>query len=449
VTRPFDGMHALVIGFGVSGRAAAEALLEGGASVRVSEERERDRIDVPFPGELDVVEILAGGHREEHLDGIDVVVVSPGVPEGAPVLRWGVDRGVPIWSELELGARLCTVPLIAVTGTNGKTTTAELLASMLRASGVRTTACGNVGFPFTTAARGDFDALVVEASSFQLRFHTSLHPKVSVLVNLAPDHLDWHASFAAYAEAKARIYVNQRESDVHVGNADDPAAATVSRRAPCPVAWFGRGGEGPLDARLVARTVTATLSETTVDFALPPDTTEGFAEDAAAAVLAALRFGVGPEAVAEGLRTPPRLEHRGCVVAEFDGVVFVDDSKATNPHAALAALAGRRDVVLIAGGLAKGVDLSPLGAASPALRAVVAIGEAAPDLLRIFSGRVPAEDAGSMEEAVALAFDAAVPGGTVLLAPACASQDMFRDYRERGERFAAAASALAQRARRG
>lgn len=443
----FHGMRALVVGFGVSGRAAAEALMDEGASVRVSESRERGQLDIEAGGTLEGLEIRGGGHRQEDLDGIDVVVLSPGVPEGAPVVRWALDRGTAVWSELELGARLCVVPLVAVTGTNGKTTTVELLSSMLRASGRRAAACGNVGFPFSAAARGPFDALVVEASSFQLRFHRSLHPTISVLLNLAPDHLDWHGSFEAYAEAKARIFLGQEGEDVHVGNADDPEAAAVSRRARCRLAWFGTRGGPAVDGTVSGRTITASREDGPVSFELPPKATAAFALDATAAAVAALRFGVLPEAIAEGLRRPPPLAHRGSVVAEVDGVAFVDDSKATNPHAALASLAGRSDVVLIAGGLAKGIDLSVLAAATRELRAVVAIGESAPDIQRIFSGRVPVQRAASIEEAVRVAFEAARPDGTVLLAPACASQDMFRDYRERGERFAAAALALEDGAR--
>src|SRR5439155_15929224 len=240
-TRRYDvratlrGLRVLVVGLGTSGRAAAEALLDEGAAVRASEARGVEAIAGESGGGralLDRIEFSGGGHRPEHLEGMNLVVVSPGVPERAPILRWAAERDVPVWSELELGARLCTVPVIAVTGTNGKTTTVEAIAAMLRAGGLRARACGNVGFPFSMAVRQPFDALAVEASSFQLRFLHTFHPGVSVLLNLAPDHLDWHGSFDAYAEAKARAFENQRGDDVHVGNADDENAARVSRTAP-------------------------------------------------------------------------------------------------------------------------------------------------------------------------------------------------------------------------
>ena len=441
MTGAFAGERALVVGFGQSGRAAARILIEEGASVRVSEERPPGEVGPTVPG----TELLAGGHRREHLNGMTVVVVSPGVPEHAPIIRWAMDRGLPVWSELELGARLCRSPIVAVTGTNGKTTTVELVASMMRAAGLDSTACGNVGFPFSLAARKPFDALAVEASSFQLRFHQTFHPRVSVLLNLAPDHLDWHGSFRAYAEAKARIYSRQRPGDVHLGSRDDPESARVSRAAPCPVSWYGWGSgdqiaAGVVDGRVVIRTAEGAV-------AVGPALTgqrRSFLLDAAAAAGAATAFGIPVDAVAQALASFRPLPHRGSVVAEIGSVKFLDDSKATNPHAALAALDGLSGVVLIAGGLSKGVDLSPLSAATPSLTAVVAIGEAAPDVAAAFRGLVPVHMARSMEEAVEVAFGEAAPGGMVLLAPACASQDMFSDYRERGDRFAAAARALAK-----
>jgi UDP-N-acetylmuramoylalanine--D-glutamate ligase len=435
----FAGQLVAVVGYGASGRAAAEALVAEGARVRVTEASDRaDTTSLP-PG----IEVLTGGHREEHLDDASLVVTSPGVPPDAPVLRWAAARGLPVWSELELGARLCTVPYLAVTGTNGKTTTVELLAAMLSASGLKARACGNVGHPFSLAAREPWDVLAVEASSFQLFHVERFHPKVSVLLNLAPDHLDWHGSMEAYGAAKARIFERQRRADVHVGNAGDEAAAAVSRTATCQLRWFRSGPPGPGETGVDAGDVIVRDEDGAGRRTFPvPSDAPGFAEDAAAAVTAALSFGVDADAVRDGLSSFPALEHRGEVVAETGMVRFLDDSKATNPHAALAALRGRTGVVLIAGGRAKGVDLSPLREAAPALTAVVAIGEATEQLDAVFAGVTPVRRATTIEEAVALAFVEAAGRGDVLLAPACASQDMFRDYRERGERFAGAARAL-------
>jgi UDP-N-acetylmuramoylalanine--D-glutamate ligase len=318
----------------------------------------------------------------------------------------------------------------------------------MRAAGLSAAACGNVGYPFSTAAREPFDALAVEASSFQLRFTESLHPRVSVLLNLAPDHLDWHGDVASYSEAKARIYARQGAADVHVGNLDDHDAAVVSRQAPCPVLWFRQGAPSTGEVGVVDGNVVAPSRED-LFLGRPRRSSPGLLADAAAAAAAALSFGIEPATIAAAVSSFEPLPHRGEVVATVETVRFIDDSKATNPHAALMALEGIDGAVLIAGGLAKGVDLSPLAEAAPRLSGVVAIGEAAPLIASVFDGLVPVRTASTIEDAVRAAFDLALPGRTVVLAPACASQDMFRDYRDRGERFAAAARSLAGRAGRG
>lgn len=444
--KAFDGKRFVVVGLGVAGRAAARVLVEEGASVRVTEERAD--VDGADAFRALGVEVLAGGHEQWHLDGAAVVVTSPGVPEHASVLTWAAERGVEIWSELDVGARLCEVPYVAVTGTNGKSTTTELVAGMMRAAGLDAVACGNIGHPFSQAAREGHEALVVEASSFQLRFHHWFHPRVSLLLNVAPDHLDWHASIESYAGSKARIFELQTADEWHVGNADDPVAAEVSRGAPCRLAWFRRGRPGDCEVGFEDGEVVARM-DGEERLGRPPFDSAGFRTDAAAAAAAALAFGLEPTAVAEGMRGMRLLPHRGQEVARVGGVAFLDDSKATNVHAALHALEGRTNVVLIAGGRSKGVDLTPLVAATQSLAGVVAIGEAASEIVAIFDGRVPVRTAGSIEEAVRSAYELASPGSTVLLAPACASWDMFCDYRERGERFAAAASELATEGDRG
>jgi UDP-N-acetylmuramoylalanine--D-glutamate ligase len=439
----FARERAVVVGLGASGAAAAEVLAAEGAQVRVTEARPASELDVP-PALVDMgVEILAGGHDPAHLDDATVVVTSPGVPQDAPVLAWAAARGLPIWGELELGARVCEVPTIAVTGTNGKTTTVELVAACLRAGGMDAVACGNVGHPFPLAAREGHAALVVEASSFQLRFHETFHPRVSVLLNLAPDHLDWHGSFDAYVAAKSRVYVNQGEGDTHIGNGDDAAAAAVSWAAPCSVRWF-RTGRKPLDGGIGYEADGELISRVGHGSRLGwiDGDRAGYRADAAAAAAAAIAFGVAPESVAAGIAGFEPLPHRGETVAVLDGIRFIDNSKATNVHAALAAIETVRGAVLIAGGVAKGVDLTPLLAARDRLAGVVAIGEAAPDLIALFDGVVPTARAGSIEEAVSAALGLVHAGGVVLLAPACASWDMFRDYGERGDRFATAARAL-------
>ncbi len=435
----FAGERVVVIGLGIAGAAAARVASEEGASVLVSETRS----GVALPAELagSGVELRVGGHEPDHLEGATVVVASPGVTPTAPVLRWATDRGIPIWGELELGARLCDAPYLAVTGTNGKTTTTAMLAACLRESGRDAVACGNIGHPFPVAAREGHEVLVVEASSFQLTFQRSFHPRVSVLLNLAPDHLDWHGSFEAYAEAKARVFLYQGAGDVHVGNRDDDGAARISERAGCEIRWFTLNPPAPGEVGFIGSALAGPWEGTISLGPMTPDT-PAMRADAAACAAAAHAFGVGPEAIGAGLAAFVPARHRGETVATVGGVRFVDNSKATNPHATLAALGEHEGVVLIAGGDAKGVDLAPIAALAPRLSAVVAIGESAPEITAIFRGRTPTRPAGSIEEAVRAAFELAPRGGSVLLAPACASWDMFHDYRERGDRFASAARAL-------
>ena len=438
MTLAFERERAVVVGAGVAGAAASRVLLAEGATVRVSEER----ADVAAAAGLarDGIEVLEG-HRPEHLEGATLVVVSPGVRPDAPIVAWARERGLPVWGELELGARLARVPYLSVTGTNGKTTTTGMLAACLRAAGIDAAACGNIGHPFPVAAREGHAALVVEASSFQLAVQDSFHPKVSLLLNLAPDHLDWHGSFERYARAKARIFERQQGADVHVGNRDDAAAAARSSEATCDVRWFTLAEPHADEAGIVGDRVVAGWSGAEL-WSSPGDRV--LAVDAAACAAAAHAFGVPDEAIVAGLRSFVPDPHRGEVVAVIDGVRFIDNSKATNPHATLAAVGDTKGVVLIAGGEAKGVDLGPIAALAPRLGGVVALGASKEQVRELFEGAVPVVDADSIEEAVRSAFELAAAGGAVLLAPACASWDMFRDYAERGDRFVAASRALEQ-----
>jgi UDP-N-acetylmuramoylalanine--D-glutamate ligase len=444
VSTAFEGERAVIIGLGVAGAAAARVLVEEGADVRVLDARR----ELSLPPDLVErgVALRLGEHVPDDLDGATLVVVSPGVPPHAAIVSWARGRGLPVWGELELGARLARVPYLAVTGTNGKTTTTAMLADCLREGGLDAVACGNIGRPFPTAAREDHDALVVEASSFQLATQRSFHPRVSVLLNVAPDHLDWHGTFEAYAEAKARIFAKQHGDDVHVGNRDDGVSAAISRRAGCAVRWFTLGEPDEAETGFVGHALVGRWRQTTMLGAIPIDT-PAMRADAAACASAADAFGVDGSAIARALARFTPAAHRGEVVAVVDGVRFVDNSKATNPHATLAAIGETAGVVLIAGGDAKGISLEPIGTLAPRLAGVVALGAATDEVVRIFAGRVPTRVAGSIEEAIAVAFELATRPGTVLLAPACASWDMFTDYTERGDRFAAAARALDEEVR--
>ena len=332
----FEGRRAVVVGAGVAGRAAAATLVAEGAAVLITELRDEDASEDVHALRALGAEVRVGGHHPSDLEGADILVVSPGIPPSAEVFSWARDRGLVVWGELELGARLASVPYLAVTGTNGKTTTTGMLASCLRAGGIDAVACGNIGYPFTSAVRAAHDAMVVEASSFQLDLQSSFHPAVSVLVNLAPDHLDHHGTFVAYRDAKANVYAHQGSGDTHVGNRDDAAAAAVSAEAPCPVRWFGMGSPSLGDVGYEGDVLVARLPGGDAMLGSIDPERAGYREDAAAAAAAALAFGVEPAAVAEGLATFEPGAHRGEVVVEVAGVRFIDNSKATNVHAATA-----------------------------------------------------------------------------------------------------------------
>jgi UDP-N-acetylmuramoylalanine--D-glutamate ligase len=449
LTGRFTGERVVVVGAGVAGTSAARVLSAEGAHVLVTEARPATEISTAAELEALGVEVRTGGHDPHHLEAATLVVVGPGVPPDAEPVRWAQERGMPVWGEMELGARLARRPYLAVTGTNGKTTVTSMLEGCLRSAGLDALACGNIGRPFPEAAVEDHDVLVVEVSSFQLALQDSFHPSISVLLNIAPDHLDWHGSYEAYAAAKRSVYALQSGSDIHIGNRDDPAAAAISADAPCTVRWFRTGVPTEREVgyegdELVAR-VGGVHRLGRVDAR-----SAGYREDAAAAAAAALAYGVESTAVAAALASFRPAAHRGEEVATVEGVRFVDNSKATNVHAAAAAIDAAGSAVLIAGGRAKGVDLSPLREHVETLRAVIAIGEAAPEIAQVFDGAVPVSTAVSIEDAVRDAFAAAAPGDTVLLAPACASWDQFRSYAERGDRFAAAArSVRAEAAARG
>ncbi len=441
--------RALVIGLGRSGRPAALAL--AGADVEVI------AVDRgPAPDEAD--ELRAAGvdvrgevddtATAELVGQVDLVVPSPGVPERAPALQRAFAEGCPVWSEPELGWRLAGQgrAVLGVTGTNGKTTVTELTAQMLAKAGVEAVACGNLGHPFTTAARGPSRdvTLVAELSSFQLRFTETLRVRVGALLNLAPDHLDWHPDERSYGAAKARIWAAQQPGDWAVGNADDDRVSRLVRSdAAHRTAWFSLTGVpdlgiGVRDGALVASLPDVDGLVVEVE-ALPVQAPHHVANVAAGACVALLGGATVDGVVAAATSYRPG-RHRTEVVVHGD-VTWIDDSKATNPHATSAALRAQagREVVWIAGGRAKGVDLTVLTEELGSVRHAVLIGEAADRLAEIVENvGVAATTAGSVEEAVRIAARLAHDGDVVLLSPACASFDQFRDYAERGERFVTA-----------
>ena len=410
-------MRVLVVGLAGTGMAVVDVARAAGDDVTVVEDRPtgdayRARAARAIAAGATVLEAPDPAMVADLAARADLVVPSPGVHPDHPAIVQARAAGVPVRSEVDLAVeRMRQRPhpprLVAVTGTNGKTTVTTLIAEMLAASGVRATAAGNIGRPLIEAVADDVEVVVAEVSSFQLELTTTAFaPDIAVLLNVAVDHLDWHGSRENYAAAKARLFAHQGPGDVLIVNADDPVAvelAATARSRVVPVTADG-GPHDVLNARAAA----------------------------AAAAAAGARVG----AIASTLERFEPLPHRVQLVGEIAGVQYYDDSKATNPHATASALRGFEHVVLIAGGRNKDLDLGSLGASATNLRAVVAIGESAGEVEAAFVGSgVVLVHAVSMRDAVHAAAAHATPGDVVLLSPACASFDWYDNYAARGDDF--------------
>jgi UDP-N-acetylmuramoylalanine--D-glutamate ligase len=422
----------------VSGRAVTAALARRGETVTVIDDR--PGAEMPsHAADLGVELVEAPGRvaLAALVRRADLVVPSPGVPFDHPVFELAATAGVEVRGELELASAWATCPVVAITGTNGKTTVTTLVTAMLLASGVDAVAAGNIGVALSDGVDAGHDVLVVEASSFQLALTDRFRPTVAVWLNAAADHLDVHESFTAYVAAKARIWRNQRDDDVAVVNADDPTVMDAARRthpAPARITTFGRDGDYHVRfGALVTPEGHELVEVTALARMLPHDVS-----NALAAASAAMSAGATRDGVRRALLDCRTLPHRMALVGEAGGVRWYDDSKATNPHATLAAIDGFESVVLIAGGQNKGLDLRPLTRAAARVRAVVAIGAAAGEVEAAFRGVRPVEQAGSMSDAVARAAVLAHAGDAVLLSPGCASFDWYADYGARGDDFARA-----------
>lgn len=419
-------MRTLVIGAGLSGRAAAALARSLDDEVMIYD-RDPDAV-------ADLASLYAtatGGWSAELLDRIDRVVLSPGIPEHSFEVRDSVVAGIQVISEIELAASALDTTLVAVTGTNGKSTVTGLIADMLQADGRKAIAAGNIGTALSSVVTDPWDVVVAEASSFQLRFIEEFHPQVAVLLNIAPDHLDWHGGFDSYAAAKANIFRNQGPEDALIYDIDDGEASgraveSRSRLVPVSGRWHPDGGGGPADGRLLIP-----VGEVALGGVSDP----AYVVDLAAAATAAGLLDVSLASIEKAVLAFDPGPHRRTLVGTWDGIAWVNDSKATNPHAALASVNAYPSVVLIAGGRNKGLDLSPMLAA-PNLRGVIAIGEAAGDL----SGPNTTM-AADLADAVEAASRQAQAGDTVLLAPGCSSFDMFDSYEARGEAFEATVKA--------
>lgn len=447
--------RALVYGVAIAGEAIARALAARGADVVLADDAptdERRQIAADLGTEL--VEAPDAGQVAALVRGVDLVAPAPGVPETHPVIRAALAAGVPVRTEIDLayeweqqrpgGPR----PMIGVTGTDGKTTTTMMVAAMLEAGGLRTAAVGNTEVPLVSALDDDVDAFAVECSSFRLSWIRSFRTEAAIWLNLAPDHQNWHVSMDSYEQAKANIWRHQRSTDVAVGWADDPTVLRRLAQAPARHVTFALAGA---DYHVADRPDGAVLAGPGGEFAAAASLCRRFPHDlsnALAAAAACLESGlVAPGSIDAGLaafRFPPhRIEPLGTHL----GVEWYNDSKATSPHAALTAIRSFDSIVLIAGGRNKGLDLASLGSESTRIRSVVAIGEAATEIEAAFSGVRPVRRAASMEEAVALAAAAAVPGDVVLLSPACASFDWYPTggYPARGDDFRRLVARLGER----
>ncbi|NUR96477.1 MAG: UDP-N-acetylmuramoyl-L-alanine--D-glutamate ligase [Kribbellaceae bacterium] len=472
-TRTDDGWDTtrfVVLGFGTAGYACADSLLQAGAEhLVVLDDRDNEalREKAQILETLGATITLGPGSTQELPKDVDVVVTSPGVPPHAPLLAQAAERDVPIWSEIELAWRLRdpanAAPWLCITGTNGKTTTVQMLTAMLQAAGHRAVAAGNVGLPLLEAVMDPepYDVIAVELSSYQLYYTHSMSAYSAAVLNIAPDHIDWHGSMDAYAAAKGRIFENCQVACVY--NAADPATERLVEEADviegCRAIGFTLGTPGLsmlglvddllVDRAFIEQRSTSALELATINDVNPP-APHNVANALAAAALAR-SFGVPANAVRDALRGFHPDKHRIAHVADVAGVNYVDDSKATNPHAAQASLLAYEHVVWIAGGQAKGATFDDLVvAARERLRAVVLLGQDkaviaealerhAPDVPRIV---VESTDTGAMEIVVGEAAKLAQVGDTVLLAPGCASWDMFANYGARGDAFAEAVRRL-------
>lgn len=448
------GRRVTVAGAARSGVAAAEFLVRRGAHVTVSDVRAElaDRASAERLRSLGV-DLELGGHRRETFAGADLVVLSPGVPPALPVLEAARTSGVPVLGEVEFASRFLPGRVIAITGTKGKSTTTALTGRMLDAAGFDVTVGGNIGAPLSgQIERSTPDTLhVVETSSFQLEQIHTFHPWIAVMLNVSPDHLDRHPSVDAYAAAKGRIFENQTADDWAVINADDPTVLRLAQAGRAAIQRFSRHGlvgsgttvedgwvvfrRGSRTEPLLPLSAVHLLGSHLVDDVLAAATVGRLAGASSTAMTAAV----------DGFRG---LEHAMELVAEADGVRFVNDSKATNVDAARHAIESfDRDLVPIIGGRFKGGDLGLLR--EPLARrakAVVTIGEAADLVADALGGIVPVHRSATLASAVDAAFALARPVGVVLLAPACASFDMFRDYADRGQQFKVEVARVVRRA---
>lgn len=436
--------RTLIVGLGSTGRAVAEYLAQGRRPALVIDSRAAPPGLAGLRSACPDMPVVLESLDPKWLAGVDELVLSPGLAVDTPIVAAAHERGIPVISDIELFAREAEAPVLAVTGSNGKSTVATLTARILAAQGVRAPAGGNLGPPaLELLSQDDSEAYVLEVSSFQMETTYSLRPLAAAVLNVSPDHLDRHGSFDRYAELKAKLL---RSAECGVFNWDDPVVREMGRRHSRGVPFSTRepmaGGYSIIVAdgeRWLARGLEPLMPA--AELPVPGRHSES---NALAALALTEVLGGARGSALEALRNFEGLPHRFAPVATVAGVAYVDDSKATNVGATAAALESLSGAaVLIAGGLGKGMDFTPLAeAARGRLKAAVLLGESAPALAEALDGICPIARADTMPAAVVRAADLAAAGDTVLLSPACASQDMFADYRERGRAFGAAVRRL-------
>ena len=434
-----NGKKVLVLGLARTGRECARFLTKKGASVSISDLHNAAQLSPEMTALTDLpVTYHLGGEDKAWLDGMDYVVPSPGVPMENPLLREAVARKVPVLSEIELAYRFGSAPLVAITGTNGKSTTTTLIGKMLEADDKKVFVGGNLGVPFISAVSDSWDWGVIEISSFQLEWVEQFRPRIALLLNLTEDHLDRYASFADYCCAKERIFAAQQNGDIAILNRDDPLVWKLRERLPGRVVSFGFGE--------VAEGVFATPTEiiwrdgaAEERFSLTNVKIQGIhnVENIMAAVAAAKCAGVSRRAIQFTLEDFPGLEHRLEFVREKDGVRYYNDSKGTNVGAVVKSLASFSEpVILLAGGVDKGGDYAPLAdGIKNQVRRLVLFGAAKQTIAAALSRLTATVLADDLKAAVRDAALHAQPGDVVLLSPACSSFDQFRNYAERGKTF--------------
>ena len=440
MTFEVKGKRVTVAGAARSGLAAAELLARRGADVTLSESR-ADVADGDRLRRLGV-RLELGGHLPDTFVRADLVVLSPGVPPDQPAIQAARDRGVPVIAEIELASRWLKGRVIAITGTKGKSTTTALTGRMLQAAGFKVTVGGNIGAPLSAqVADSTPDSFhVVETSSFQLEQIETFHPWIAVMLNFSPDHLDRHPSVEAYAAAKARIFEKQNATDWAVVNADDPGVLAMARRGRAQLRLFSPRTSLE-EGTVVEQGWIVDRRRDRVERLVPLSSIHllgpHLVNDVMAAATVGALAGSAPAAMTAAVDAFRGLEHAMELVADVGGVRFVNDSKATNVESALRSIESfEHGLVPILGGRFKGGDLSllrePLKQRG---KAVIAIGEAKPLVREALAGTIPVYEVDEFSDAVTRAYALAQPSGVVLLAPACASFDMFRDYAERGQRF--------------